>query len=439
MEHFAPFTANHAPARYETAELNSSMTLVEDAVRQRNEGLESYELDGQGHSGYGLDNLHEMPVPGFGGSSYAYTELPTRPSTTSPMNDASSPLPRQTVPPSRSAAGASPTLNTPFDAFDTSEFYWNTNPSTASAVPPTAAQPQYPRPPRRRFRPVESPQFLPEYVIDNFLKANPDQDGFFCVFKKTYVLKSDGKTIHEGPLPANQTTLWRADKVIGHLFEVTRWGSMVFHGPFQDNEREFTGYWGKKSTIKEVKKPMDDAHSFLHIPIPYSGNSVAIPLDSLSTTNAQSLAKPRQTFSSTPQFATFQGSDLVNLMVSRYSGSWKRIFNTVGYRANPTLQHDNKFTGSTHGILALYSNIPKLIALIVAMGKIHPRQLFKYISLSPENMQVQYGQDYTSRPSGYDFYPFYQYPSVSLRIPLAEWEDQGWMYTEVGSLEVLIS
>ncbi|KAK6362001.1 hypothetical protein TWF730_005705 [Orbilia blumenaviensis] len=384
MEHFAPFTANAVSQRYETAELTSSIVLVENAVRQRNDDTEAYELDAQGsHHESGLDNLQEMPVPSYGGPAYTYAELPARTTpTTSSMNGASSPRPasvnyRQAVAASRSTTAASPSLHTPFDAFDNPEYYWNPD-QTASAIPTTQAAPaplppppsqSYPR--KKRFKPIESSQFLPEYVADNFIQANPDQDGFFCVFRTTYVLRSDGKTIHEGHLPANQTTLWKADRVSGHLFEVTWWGSMIYHGPFQDNEREFTTYWGRKSTIKAVVEPTNDTHSFLFLPGTFRVlHSNFIKLDCLAAASLQAARKPKaSTFNNNPQFEQFQGGDIRSLTQERAPmGSWRRIFNQFGYALNPTIQPSSRFTTEMGSVL-LYCSIPRLFAHIISTGK----------------------------------------------------------------------
>ncbi|KAK6506990.1 hypothetical protein TWF481_005446 [Arthrobotrys musiformis] len=420
MEHFAPFVSNTASARYETAELVSSITLVQDAVREREEGeeFESHELPGRGtYPGHGLGNFHEIPT----------TARPTNPS---PSPSSPPPNPRQTGPAGRPGA----TLNNPFNAFDTPEFYWH--PASPTTTTPTAhaAPPPPPPPPRRRYKPVESPQFLPEYVVDNFLKANPGQDGFFCVFRKTYILKSDGMTTHEGALPANQTTFWRADKVLGHLFEVTEWGSLVYHGPFKDDESEFVGYWSKKSTIKAVSPPENEAtHTLLYFPKPgyHNSSSTLIRLDSLASIT------PRQSRSSEYHLEMVQESCTSPGESCRHKKdvdwpwreSWRRLFNVAGCETNPTQS-------------LLYMNFPQLIAFIVSTGRVPPRQVFRYLSLAKKNVAV-YGQNSPVQVSvnraSKDHYYKYYYPSITLRIPLGGWEDQGWNYTELGSMGVLIS
>ncbi|KAK6350752.1 hypothetical protein TWF718_003940 [Orbilia javanica] len=470
MEHFAPFTPNAAYGRYENSELTSSIILVEDAVRQRDESVETYELDGGSHgfetSGQGLENLHEMSVPSFDGSTYRYAELPVRPPTTSPINDPSSPPPpqasRQTISPSQSTYGsslssrnfnasstlknpfnASSTLKNPFNAFDP-EFFWSPNPTASPAPTPQLPPRQQPVPPRRRYKPIESPQFLPEYVVDNFLKANPGHDGFFCVFKKTYILKSDGKTTHEGLLPSNQTTLWKPDKVVGHLFEITWWGSMIYHGPFQDNEREFTGYWSRKSIIGCVKKPIDDYNVFLYLPIGNNNYNPSkwIKLDSLAAAHLAVTAKTRQSYPCALEMVNELPNGVRNLLSNHENtvpGTWRRIFDHPGYSLNPVP------SGEKSWIPLFYMNVTKLVAYIVSTGRVRPSEVFRYMSPSKESIVVC-GENIPASSSrsggasaGVDNHPKYCYPSISLRIPIGEWRDQGWMFTELGSMGVLIS
>ncbi|KAF3925020.1 hypothetical protein AA313_de0203978 [Arthrobotrys entomopaga] len=251
--------------RYENTDPESSRVILENVVRERSE-LDSMQ-NTQGHSSIrrtAFGDFHEI------GEELPYTqprsnraELAGYASPSGPWNN----MPRSPPPQRNDTAGvrspapsmASSNLNTPFDSLSGFQSF----PGADDTPGQTRRGSMTFEPNPQKFKPVESEQFLPAYVIDNFQKSNPDQDGFFCVFQKTYLLKSDGKTKHEGPLPSNQTSLWVPDQVIGHLFEVTMWGSLIYHGPFQDNDKEFVRYWGKRSTIKELENPVSEFNSFL--------------------------------------------------------------------------------------------------------------------------------------------------------------------------------
>ncbi|KAK6541687.1 hypothetical protein TWF694_007480 [Orbilia ellipsospora] len=413
MEHFAPFTPNNS-------RISIIDSLVENAILQRNYGSEEYlALNNSGNPN--LDDPCELP------GSYPYTELPTRPATGSPVNN-------QFRPPNRPQPGlASPSLDTPFDS---TGGFWSPPQNTPQTNQGSRSR-------GRRFRPVESSEFLPEYVIDNYLKANPGKDGFFCVFRKTYVLRSDGRTPFDGfVLPVNQTTLWRADQVFGHLFEVTTWGALVYHGEFQDNDRDFLSYWSQKSVLKELKAPdcEDESHAFF-IPNSLTANGSrnlrteylllleAMPL-------ALSSAKTQLNVTSSGIFIPLKGSELARATATgKDSGTWRRLFNLPGYKLGshdlrPLANLDRK------GHWLLYINFPKLIAQIVASAKCQPQLICKHISQG-DSISSQLAE-YEANGSVKCYFNYF-YPSIKLRIPLIEYKNHGWMYTELPSMDVLVS
>ncbi|KAK6541688.1 hypothetical protein TWF694_007481 [Orbilia ellipsospora] len=360
-------------------------------------------------------------------------ELPGYASSSGPWGNTlrSPPLQRNDRQGARSPAPSmqSSTMNTPLDTlsgFHT--FHEGEDEQGRTGTGPTTPEPR-----GQSFEPVESSQFLPAYVIDNFVKKNPDQDGFFCVFQKTYLLKSDGRTRHEGFLPSNQTSLWVPDQVIGHVFEVTLWGSLIYHGPFQDNEKDFVRYWGKRATIKELGDPMLESNSFLHVPNYVMGNSSGnfIVLESLPELHSKSenavysceaVGLVRKPFDA--NLEVFLAKSLV--------GSWKRIYNLPGEKSSPQL---TPFQGHNLNTTLLYTNFPRLVARILSSGKCQPQFIHKFLSRQKDEVCARLNTPH--RPE--DPPAEYIYPAINLRIPPIKWKDEGWMYTEPADMDVLVS
>ncbi|KAF3925103.1 hypothetical protein AA313_de0209878 [Arthrobotrys entomopaga] len=279
--------------------------------------------------------------------------------------------------------------------------------------------------------------------MDNYLKANPGKNGFFCVFRKTYILRSDGRTPYDGfVLPVNETTLWRADKVFGHLFEVTTWGTLVYHGQFQDNDKEFVSYWSQNSALKEVKAPTsdDETHAFFSMMPAENTQSKseflmlleAMPL--VVSTARRSLQQV--TRGQVVSLMIAKGSESTKLTeAGKDSGTWKRLFGLPGYKLYPNCM--NFITGCNYEVLLLlYINFPKLIAQIVASENCQPQHIYKHICQA-DDILVKFYEYFEDKSKTYYFN--YSYPSIKLRIPPIEYKDQGWMYTELPGMEVLVS
>ncbi|EPS41203.1 hypothetical protein H072_4924 [Dactylellina haptotyla CBS 200.50] len=338
-------------------------------------------------------------------------------------------------------------------------------PPRRSSGPPRFTSPQAQResPPKPNFVPEESPQIIPPYVIDNYLRGNGDseKDGFFCVFKKTYVLKSDGKTKHEGPIPSNQSTLWVADKVMGHLFEVTLWGSLVYHGLFRDNEKDFTAYWSKKSVIKELRNPMFDNPKFFwihyrnhefdalirHVDLPKASKAADTLVNpDFSRMGIFHFWNKSDSNGKTAKFPSFASMNTLPALLSNgtAAGTWKRLFNPwPGTYVADDMELDTELDQLSHHscpALLLYFNVPRLIAHIISLGICQPKFVSKFMSYRKVGARAGYIYRYgIETDSSYYDNVKYIYSSIDLRIPPTEWKDGSWMYTELVDMDVLIS
>ncbi|KAG0131856.1 hypothetical protein HOY82DRAFT_484517 [Tuber indicum] len=238
----------------------------------------------------------------------------------------------------------------------------------------------------------ESDRIIPSYVVDRFLKQNPRAKGYFCVFQPTFALERDLSIIVDGLLPQSSTLRgWRGGCIVGHLFEMTWWGTLRYYGKFREEREKFGRDWENKfgGCIADVTNPTLASLDY----VKRHGRTSEM-LDVLSKNDTV--------------------GDMSYTSSSLYpgSGSFWRLFGEVK-TSSPTAEY------------LLWIELPRLIAYIISWDMIEVKDILWYIE-----------SGYWRGTDSYDRGAI----GVNLRIPVSaeEWKGNGWSYTERKGMEVLV-
>lgn len=238
----------------------------------------------------------------------------------------------------------------------------------------------------------ESDRIIPSYVVDRFLKQNPRAKGYFCVFQPTFALERDMSIIVDGLLPQSSMLKgWKGGCIVGHLFEMTWWGTLRYYGKFREEREKFGKDWESTfgGCIADVTNPTLASLTY----VKRHGRTSEM-LDLFSKND--SVGDVSYTSSS-----LYPGS-----------GSFWRLFGEVK-ASSPATEH------------LLWIELPRLIAYIISWDMIEVKDILFYIE-----------SGYWRGTDSYDRGAI----SLNLRIPVSieEWKGNGWSYTERGGMEVLV-
>jgi len=238
----------------------------------------------------------------------------------------------------------------------------------------------------------ESDRIIPSYVVDRFLKQNPRAKGYFCVFQPTFALERDTSIVVDGLLPQSiMREGWKGGCIVGHLFEMTWWGTLRYYGKFREEREKFEKDWESTfgGCIADVTNPTLASLTY----VKRHGRTSEM-LDLFSKND--SVGDVSYTSSS-----LYPGS-----------GSFWRLFGEVK-ASSPVAEH------------LLWIELPRLIAYIISWDMIEVKDILFYIESG-----FWRGTDSYDRGA----------ISLNLRIPasIEEWKGNGWSYTERGGMEVIV-
>ncbi|RPA90646.1 hypothetical protein L873DRAFT_399738 [Choiromyces venosus 120613-1] len=238
----------------------------------------------------------------------------------------------------------------------------------------------------------ESDRIIPSYVVDSFLKQNPRAKGYFCVFQPTFALERDMSIVVDGLLPQSSTLKgWKGGYLVGHLFEMTWWGTLRYYGKFREEREKFGKDWESTfgGCIAEVNNP-----TLASLPYIKRRLHTSAVLDVVSRDD-------------------FVG-DISYTSSSPYpgSGSFRRLFGEAK-SSSPATQY------------LLWIELPRLFAYIISWDMIEVKDILWYI----ESGHWRGSDSYDCGPAG-----------IQLRVPVntEEWKGNGWSYTERKGMEVLV-
>jgi len=238
----------------------------------------------------------------------------------------------------------------------------------------------------------ESDRIIPSYVVDRFLKQNPRAKGYFCVFQPTFTLERDTSIVFDGLLPQSSLVKgWKGGCIVGHLFEMTWWGTLRYYGKFREEREKFGKDWETAfgGSIVDITNP---THASLTYVKRHGRTSEMLDLFGQDSFVA----------------------DVSYTSPSLYpeSGSFWRLFGKVK-ASSPAIEH------------FLWLDLPKLIAYIISWDMIEVKDILWYIE-----------SGYWRGTDSYDRGAV----SLNLRMPVSieEWKGNGWSYTERRGMEVLV-
>lgn len=241
----------------------------------------------------------------------------------------------------------------------------------------------------------ESECIIPTYVVDRFLAENPGQKGYFCVYRPVNYYDVSREHLRLPPTYAN-----------GHLFEMTWWGTLKYHGNFCDEERRVLEDWkGKNWPVRQTQDPLVDELHYIKRRVIRSKPEVFM------VTEGPPGGDPNYA-PGHAQLKPFDGSNYFRkemLEIHKFTmseGSYRRLGKWP----------QKSYQKPTHNLCI---NLPKLVAQIIAMGLVEAKDVGKYMYPLSE------------QPEGLSY-------AVGLRNPFGEWQNKGWSYTERKGMDILV-
>ncbi|KAF3935608.1 hypothetical protein ABW19_dt0204380 [Dactylella cylindrospora] len=276
-----------------------------------------------------------------------------------------------------------------------------------------AAQPK-PKP----FKPIESDKFIPEYSIDGFFKTNPYKKARFRVFKYDKQLGNGNVSFLDSP---------PGTAVFGHTFEVTWWGSLVYHGPFESTTGQMRSEMSDEDQANIYGSQLKYANRFLLIS---PSNRKALELHELQTVHRGVFDDYYKRQTDRPAMVVVQRRDLPRLLENgSTSGSWRRLWGRVG--------HGNFREDADSGVPLLHVNITTLVAWVMSMNICEPGDVAKFFEKDEKPPFVRVRPEKKGSPVE----SLYYYPTIKLRIPHGALydEDNPWNYEALPGMSFLVS